>query len=206
MTLGEMLSTAPVVPVLVIEEVEIAEPLARALIKGGLKVLEITLRTPAAIEALRRIAGEVEGAIVGAGTVLNAADAERATKAGARFLVSPGYSRTLAAATATPLLPGVATASEAMAVLEAGFACAKLFPAEPIGGVEWLRALNGPLPQLRFCPTGGISSSNAARYLALPNVVCVGGSWLTPKAALEARDWDQIEALARAAYRLRPRV
>jgi len=203
MTLHAILSKAPVIPVLVIDAVDIAVPLARALVAGGLPVLEITLRTPAAIEAMRRIGGEVEGAIIGAGTVLRPADAEAATRAGAQFLVSPGYSATLAASTPTPLLPGVATATEAMTVLDAGFAFAKLFPAEPIGGVSLLKALNGPLPQLRFCPTGGISSTTAKDYLALPNVVCVGGSWLAPKAAVDARDWGQIEALAAAASRLR---
>lgn len=202
LTLDEMLQLAPVVPVLVIDAVDKAVPLARALVAGGLPLLEITLRTPGALEAIRRIAGEVEGAVVGAGTVLDPHQASRAAAAGARFLVSPGFSQTLSQNAPVPLLPGIATASEAMAVLEAGYHLAKLFPAEAIGGLGLIKALYGPLPQLTFCPTGGITVELAPLYLAQPNVACVGGSWVAPAARVAAEDWTGIETLARQAAAL----
>lgn len=203
LSLEQMLLIAPVVPVLVIERLEDAVPLARALVAGGLPLLEITLRTPPALEAIGRIAAEVEGAIVGAGTVLNPTQAEAASAAGARFLVSPGFSAALSAAAPVPLLAGISTATEAMAAIEAGHAFAKLFPAEAVGGRALLKALHGPLPQLRFCPTGGITLANAPDYLALPNVICVGGSWIAPLAAVAEGRWDDITDLAREAAALR---
>ena len=204
-TLASILSAAPVVPVLVIEDANAAVPLARALVAGGLPAVEITLRTPAALEAIRAVAAEVEGAWVGAGTVLTRAQLEEAEKAGARFAVSPGASPGLlaaAAGTALPLLPGAATASEAMALLELGYGLQKFFPAEAAGGAAVLKALASPLPGVRFCPTGGIDARNAAAYLTLPNVICVGGSWVAPKETVEAGDWARIEALARQAAAL----
>lgn len=203
--LDKIMAAAPVIAVVTIDDAAAAVPLARALVAGGVPAVEITLRTPAALEAVRRVAGEVEGAITGAGTVLCAADAEAAQKAGAQFLVSPGLTETLAKAardSAAPLLPGVATASELMRGLELGFTAFKLFPAEAAGGVALLKSLGGPLPQARFCPTGGITFETAPAYLALPNVACVGGSWLAPKAAVAAADWAAIERLARAAASL----
>jgi 2-dehydro-3-deoxyphosphogluconate aldolase/(4S)-4-hydroxy-2-oxoglutarate aldolase len=197
--LTELLARAPVLPVVTLEDPRTAVPLARALMRGGLCVIEITLRTPAALEAIARIAGEVEGVVVGAGTVLSAKDCAAAARAGAVFAVSPGFSTRLSAEAALPLLPGVATASEAMAAFEAGHDLLKLFPAEAVGGVGLLRALAAPLPQIRFCPTGGITADLATAYLALANVICVGGSWLTPPALVAAGDWSAIERLARKA-------
>ncbi len=197
-----VLKLAPVVPVLVIDEVATAVPLARALVAGGLKAIEVTFRTPAALDSIRAIAGEVEGAVVGAGTVLTAAQADQAASAGCRFMVSPGASPDLLAAVKdgpVPLLPGAATASEAMALLEQGYAFQKFFPAEPAGGVAYLKALASPLAGITFCPTGGISRASAGSYLALPNVVCVGGSWVAPGDKVAAGAWDEIEALARDA-------
>ena len=191
-----------VVPVLTITDVPQAVPLARALVAGGLTVLEITLRTPEALEAIRWIAVEVEGAEVGAGTVLTAAHAGQAIGAGARFLVAPGSTpRLLDAAEdlAVPLLPGAATASEAMALLERGYRFLKFFPAEQSGGIAALRALAAPLHDIKFCPTGGVGPDNVAAYLACPNVVCAGGSWVAPPKLVAARDWAGITALARAA-------
>ena len=196
---------APVIPVLVIEEATTAEPLARALVTGGLPVLEVTLRTPAALEAIRVMAA-VEGAVVGAGTVLTRDDVLRARDAGARFAVSPGLTEALARACADadlPLLPGAVTASEVMRAAEMGFDMLKFFPAEAAGGASTLAALSGPLPQASFCPTGGVTAENATRYLDLPNVVCVGGTWLARPADLKARDWHAIEARARIAAGLR---
>ncbi|MBP1474859.1 bifunctional 4-hydroxy-2-oxoglutarate aldolase/2-dehydro-3-deoxy-phosphogluconate aldolase [Frateuria sp. MAH-13] len=196
---------APVIPVVVIEDARAAVPMARALVAGGVPAIEVTLRTAAALEAVRAIAAEVEGAVVGVGTVLSEADLRAAYEAGARFAVSPGAtSRLLDAASdiPLPLLPGAATASEAMALLERGYRYLKFFPAVPAGGAKLLAAWAGPLPQLRFCPTGGISAATAGDFLALPNVLCVGGSWLTPADKLAAGDWAGIEALARAAARL----
>lgn len=201
-----VLRLAPVVPVVIIDDARAAVPMARALVAGGIPAIEVTLRTPAALEAIRAIAAEVEGALVGVGTVLGGKDLEAARQAGARFAVSPGASPQLldaAADSALPLLPGVATAGEAMALLERGYRHLKFFPAVPAGGHRLLGALAGPLPQLRFCPTGGISLANAMDFLALPNVVCVGGSWLTPADKLGAGDWAGIELLAREAAALR---
>ena len=196
---------APVIPVVVIHELKAAVPMARALVAGGTPAIEVTLRTPVALEAIRAIAAEVEGATVGVGTALNARDLDAALKAGARFAVSPGISpRLLDAAddSALPLLPGAATASEVMTLLERGYTHLKFFPAVPAGGHKLLAAWAGPLPQLRFCPTGGISLANAADFLALPNVLCVGGSWLTPADKLASGDWAGIERLAREAASL----
>ncbi|MGN6283160.1 bifunctional 4-hydroxy-2-oxoglutarate aldolase/2-dehydro-3-deoxy-phosphogluconate aldolase [Frateuria sp.] len=197
---------APVIPVVVIEDARAAVPMARALVAGGVPAIEVTLRTAAALEAVRAIAAEVEGAMVGVGTVLGEADLRAAYEAGARFAVSPGATSRLLDAAADiplPLLPGAATASEAMALLERGYRHLKFFPAVPAGGAKLLAAWAGPLPQLRFCPTGGISAATAGEFLALPNVLCVGGSWLTPADKLAAGDWAGIEALASAAAGLR---
>jgi 2-dehydro-3-deoxyphosphogluconate aldolase/(4S)-4-hydroxy-2-oxoglutarate aldolase len=169
-------------------------------------VIEVTLRTPPALEAITRIAADVPDAVIGAGTVVRPEDAERSAAAGARFLVSPGCTPRLQAAmvaTGLPFLPGVATASEAIALLEGGITALKFFPAEAAGGTAYLKSLAGPLPQIRFCPTGGVGQRNAAEYLALPNVGCVGGSWLTPKDAVAQGDWARIESLAAQAASLR---
>jgi 2-dehydro-3-deoxyphosphogluconate aldolase/(4S)-4-hydroxy-2-oxoglutarate aldolase len=203
--LDSLLADTPVVPVLVIDSVATALPLARALVDGGLRVLEITLRTPAALDVIRALAAEVEGAVIGAGTVLTAGQYADAERAGARFVVSPGTTDALlaaAAASAVPFLPGAATASEVMRLLEQGYRSLKFFPAEPAGGVAYLAALAAPLPEARFCPTGGIDAAKARAYLSLPNVLCVGGSWVAPKDALAAGDWPRITALARAAAAL----
>lgn len=203
--LTTLLAGTPVVPVLVIEDLSAAVPLARALVAGGLPVLEITLRTPAALDAIRAIAGEVEGAVVGAGTVLSAGQYREAAGVGARFVVSPGATEKVldaAAASTVPLLPGAATASEVMRLLEQGYRFLKFFPAAPAGGVAYLKALAAPLPEARFCPTGGIDAASAKEYLSLPNVVCVGGSWVAPAAAVAAGDWQEITRLARAAAAL----
>ena len=195
----------PVIPVLTIERAADAVPLARALMAGGLPVIEVTLRTPAAIDAVRAIAGAVPDCVVGVGTVTKAADIAAAVDAGAKFLVSPGTPAALATALAqapVPVLPGCATVSEAMALAERRFAVLKFFPAEPSGGIAWLKAVAAPLPNLKFCPTGGIVAQNAASYLALPNVISVGGSWPAPKDLIAAGDFDRIIALARAAASL----
>jgi len=202
MTLEEMLKLAPVVPVLTIEDEAHAVPLGKALVAGGLAMLEVTLRTPAAIGAIRRIAQEVEGAIVGAGTVLNAKDLDRAAEAGARFAVSPGLGEGMAAGGPVPLLPGVATATEVMAAITAGFGYLKFFPAVPAGGVAMLKSFAPVFPQVKFCPTGGVSVENAPEFLGLANVICVGGSWVAPAAAVRAGDWARITELARAAQLL----
>lgn len=196
---------AAVVPVLVIEDLAHARPLAEALVAGGLPALEVTLRTPVALEAIRVMA-EVEGGIVGAGTLLTPADVAAAKAAGARFGVSPGATDRLLDACADEglaLLPGAATATEVMTLLERGYTMQKFFPAEVAGGAPALKAIGGPLPQVSFCPTGGVSLKNARDYLALPNVVCVGGSWVAPKAMMEAGDWAGITALAREAAAMR---
>ncbi|WP_134726158.1 bifunctional 4-hydroxy-2-oxoglutarate aldolase/2-dehydro-3-deoxy-phosphogluconate aldolase [Paracoccus luteus] len=196
---------APVIPVIVLSNPDWAEPLARALVAGGLPVLEVTLRTPAALEAIG-IMAQVPGAQVGAGTVLSAADVHRARKAGATFAVSPGLTDALADSckdAALPLLPGAATATEAMQAADRGYTMLKFFPAEAAGGVAMLKSLGGPLPGLSFCPTGGITADNAAAYLGLPNVACVGGSWIAPETLMAAGDWAGIEARARAAAALR---
>ncbi|MGM9443224.1 bifunctional 4-hydroxy-2-oxoglutarate aldolase/2-dehydro-3-deoxy-phosphogluconate aldolase [Streptomyces murinus] len=203
---GSVLDLAAVVPVVVIAEVSDAVPVARALVGGGLRGVEVTLRTPAALEAIRAIAEEVPEAVVGAGTVITAGQVAAAVAAGARFLVSPGWTEGLLAAMrgcGVPFLPGVSTASEVVALLERGVREMKFFPAQAAGGTAYLRSLAGPLPQARFCPTGGIGPGNAAEYLALPNVGCVGGSWMVPADAVAAGDWARIEALARAAAGLR---
>ena len=201
-----VLKLAPVVPVLVIDEVATAVPLARALVAGGLPAIEVTFRTKAALESIRAIAAEVEGAVVGAGTVLAAAQVEMAAAAGCRFMVSPGAALELLAAvkdSPVPLLPGAATASEAMALLERGYAFQKFFPVEPAGGTAYLKSLASPLAGIRFCPTGGVSRNSAESYLALPNVICVGGSWVAPADVVAAADWAGIEALARDAAGLK---
>ena len=203
MTLEEMLKLAPVVPVLTIEDEAHAVPLGRALVAGGLPMLEVTLRTPAALGAIRRIAAEVEGAVVGAGTVLTARDLDRVAEAGARFAVSPGLGEGARPGGPVPLLPGVATASEVMAALAAGFEYLKFFPAVPAGGVAMLKAFAPVFPQARFCPTGGVGVENAPEFLGLANVVCVGGSWVAPAAAVHAGDWGRITQLAQAAQLLR---
>ncbi|MDR3387536.1 MAG: bifunctional 4-hydroxy-2-oxoglutarate aldolase/2-dehydro-3-deoxy-phosphogluconate aldolase [Rudaea sp.] len=206
--LESMMRAAPVVAVVVIGKLGDAIPLARALVAGGIHAIEITLRTPVALDAIRAVAAEVDGAIAGAGTVLTAADLHAAEDAGARFGVSPGTSPALLAAlekSTLPFLPGSATASEALALFERGYRLQKFFPAEPAGGVEYLRAVHGPLPGIGFCPTGGIRAATAANYLALPNVVCVGGSWLSPADLVRAEDWKAITASARAAALLRGR-
>ncbi|BFM11178.1 bifunctional 4-hydroxy-2-oxoglutarate aldolase/2-dehydro-3-deoxy-phosphogluconate aldolase [Simiduia litorea] len=197
-----VVNAAPVVPVMVIEKIEHAVPLARALVAGGLPVLEITLRTDCALEAIKQIKAEVEGAIVGAGTVNTPADVERAVAAGSEFLVSPGSTPALidaAIASGVPLLPGVNSPSEVMALMERGLRYLKFFPAEAAGGVPMLKSISGPLPQVKFCPTGGVSLINLNDYLGLPNVVCVGGSWMAPVELMRAGDWAGIEKLAREA-------
>ena len=197
------LTRSPVVPVLTIERAEDAVPLARALAAGGLKVLEVTLRTPAALEAMARIAAQVPEVVVAAGTVLAAKDLERAAKAGARFAFSPGLADFMLEDGPIPIVPGMATASELMKGLAAGHRTFKFFPAVPAGGVEALKALGGPFADVAFCPTGGIDLAYAERFLALPNVLCVGGSWVAPAKAIEAGNWAAIEALARGAAALR---
>jgi 2-dehydro-3-deoxyphosphogluconate aldolase/(4S)-4-hydroxy-2-oxoglutarate aldolase len=174
-------------------------------VAGGLSALEITLRTPVALQCIERMAGEVEGAVVGAGTVLTPAMRQAVADVGARFAVSPGLIEGETEEGPTPLLPGIATATELMAGLAAGFTRFKLFPANVAGGVGALKAFASPFPQARFCPTGGVSAANAADYLALPNVICVGGSWVAPAEAVRAGDWDRITRLAREAAALAPR-
>lgn len=202
MTLDEIMRLAPVIPVLIIEDVAHAVPLGRALVAGGLPVLEITLRTPVAFECLERMAGEVEGAVVGAGTVLTAAMRQAVADVGGQFAVSPGLIGGEVEEGPVPLLPGIATATELMTGLALGFSRFKLFPANVVGGADALKALASPFPQAKFCPTGGVSAANAAGYLALPNVVCVGGSWVAPADAVRAGDWGRITALAREAAAL----
>lgn len=200
------LLTTPVIPVLTIERIEDAVPLARALVAGGLPVIEVTLRTQVALEALRAIVAVVPDVVAGAGTVTNRDDVSRACDAGAAFLVSPGTSPALAEALTdapVPALPGCSTVSEAMMLMDFDFPVLKFFPAESAGGVRWLAAIAAPLPQLRFCPTGGIDAARAPAYLALPNVIAVGGSWVAPADAVAAGDFARITALAQAAARLR---
>lgn len=197
---------APVVPVMVIEDVKQAVPLARALVKGGLPVLEITLRTKAALDCIKAIVAEVEGAIVGSGTVLDAKQLRASEKAGCVFAVSPGSTLKLLKAAKDhkiSLLPGSASASEAMQLLEHGYALQKFFPAEAAGGAPYLASLASPLPQIRFCPTGGITPALAPGYLKLSNVITLGGSWMVPKALVNEAKWDEIEKLAREAAGLR---
>ena len=199
--IAKVCTAAPVIPVLTIDRVEDAQPLARALVAGGLPALEITLRTAAAMEAIAAVS-EVEGAMAGVGTLLTAAQIRDAKSAGATFGVSPGATHSLIEAAREydlPLLPGAATATEAMRLLEQGFVFQKFFPAEAAGGAPALGSMAGPLPQITFCPTGGVTPENAKTYLALPNTRCVGGSWIAPKALIDAGDWDQITQIARPA-------
>ncbi|MEV4396215.1 bifunctional 4-hydroxy-2-oxoglutarate aldolase/2-dehydro-3-deoxy-phosphogluconate aldolase [Nonomuraea sp. NPDC049607] len=201
-----LLDLAPVIPVVVIDDVATAVPMAEALVAGGLPVIEVTLRTPAALGAIERIAAEVPGATVGAGTIRTTADISAAVAAGSRFLVSPGTTLSLVEAleaSGVPYLPGAATVSEVMALAERGIKELKFFPAEAAGGVPYLKSLAGPLQDVRFCPTGGIRAESAADYLRLPNVGCVGGSWLTPADVLAAGDWARVEKLAADAAALR---
>lgn len=203
----EILSAQPVMPVVAVETAAEAVALARALAAGGLKAIEITLRTPAALEAIRAVSAEVPEAVCGAGTVLSAKQFDAAAAAGATFIVSPGTTVELldaAKSSPVPLLPGATTPSELMAMLEEGYEVLKFFPAEQSGGIAYLRSLAAVFPQIRFCPTGGVSITNVADYLALPNVVCVGGSWVAPKAALSAGDFAAVTRLAAEAASLRP--
>jgi 2-dehydro-3-deoxyphosphogluconate aldolase/(4S)-4-hydroxy-2-oxoglutarate aldolase len=196
--LREILALGPVIPVLTIENADEALPIGEALLAGGVRVMEVTLRTPQALEAIKRLRS-LDGAVVGAGTLLNAADVERAAEAGARFLVSPGMSESLVHAAErarVPVLPGVATASEVMRALDCGLETLKFFPAEAAGGSPVVHAFAGPFPNVRFCPTGGVTPALACAYLALSNVVCVGGSWLTPRKAIAERNWGEITRLA----------
>ena len=201
-----ILKAQPVVPVLIVDDAKSAVPLARALVAGGLKAIEITMRTPAALDAIRAVAAEVEGANVGAGTILSAKDWGAAVAAGSTFIVSPGVTRGIldaANASDVPILPGAATASEVMALREEGVEVMKFFPAEQAGGAAYLKALSSPLAGTLFCPTGGVSLKNAKDYLSLPNVVCVGGSWVAPKELVAAGDWAGITRLAREAAALK---
>lgn len=194
----EIMNTSPVIPVMVINKLEHAVPLANALVEGGLKVLEITLRTPVALEAIKKIKAEVPNAIVGAGTIINVETLDKAIEAGSEFIVSPGVTDELLDAVQksdTPILPGIATPSEAMRLLEKGITEMKFFPAEAAGGIPMVKSIGGPLPQITFCPTGGVSPKNAADYLALNNVACVGGSWMAPASLVDAENWDEIKRL-----------
>lgn len=202
--IDRVMTLAPVIPVLILDDPETAVSVGRALVAGGLPALEVTLRTPRALDCIAALAG-LPGAVVGAGTILEGAQAEAAKRAGATFLVSPGATAKLVAdveAHGVPLLPGVATAGEAMAMLERGYERLKFFPAESVGGAGHLKSLASPLPKIRFCPTGGIDLAKAPTYLASPNVTCVGGSWIAPSDAIKAGDWDRIERLAREAAAL----
>jgi len=201
-----ILKLQPVVPVLIVDDLASAVPLARALVEGGLKAIEITMRTPVALDAIRAVAAEVEGAHVGAGTILNAKDFDAAAKAGSTFIVSPGVNKSVidaAESSNVPLLPGAATASEVMVLRDAGYKVLKFFPAEQAGGAPYLKALSSPLAGTVFCPTGSVSLKNAKDYLSLPNVVCVGGSWVAPKELIAAGDWAGITKLAAEAAALR---
>lgn len=198
----QILTVGPVVPVIVVNKLEHAVPMAKALVAGGVKVLEVTLRTPFALEALKAMIREVPQAIVGAGTVLNVQQLKEVTEAGAQFVISPGVTETLLKAAvegSVPLIPGISTVSELMTGLDYGLREFKFFPAEANGGVKALQAIGGPFPQVRFCPTGGISAVNYRDYLALKNVLCIGGSWLVPGDALDAGDYDRITQLAKEA-------
>ena len=206
MDIAAIAALAPVIPVLTIGTAAEAVPLARALVKGGLPVLEVTLRTPAALEALAAIAAEVEGAVVGAGTVLEPGQVDSIVAAGARFAVSPGFSPTVSRVirdVGLPFLPGIQTVSESLAAAEQGWRVQKFFPADVAGGPAWLKAVAAPLAGLAFCPTGGVGMATAPAYLALPNVVCVGGSWVAPRDAIASKNWSQIERLAAAAAALK---
>jgi 2-dehydro-3-deoxyphosphogluconate aldolase/(4S)-4-hydroxy-2-oxoglutarate aldolase len=203
----DLLAVSPVVPVVVLDDADAAVDVAKALLAGGIGIIEVTLRTPAAIESIRRIAAEVPDIVTGAGTVTAPEHAKAAAAAGAGFLVTPGTTDGVldaCAETGLPVLPGAATVSEAMRLAERGFTALKFFPAEAAGGVAYLKSIAGPLPGLRFCPTGGITPASAPTYLALKNVGCVGGSWLTPADAVKAGDFGKITALAKDAAALRP--
>jgi 2-dehydro-3-deoxyphosphogluconate aldolase/(4S)-4-hydroxy-2-oxoglutarate aldolase len=203
---GELLSRVPVVPVLTIDRLDDAVPLARALVAGGLTVLEVTLRTEVALDAMKKLIAEVPEAVIGIGTITAEPDIRLALANGARFLVTPGTPPRLAAAlrhSPVPVLPGCGTVSEAMALANEGFSILKFFPAEAAGGVGFLKAMAAPLPTIKFCPTGGVDQRNAAAYLALPNVIAVGGSWVAPKDAIERGDFARIEELATEAAALR---
>jgi 2-dehydro-3-deoxyphosphogluconate aldolase/(4S)-4-hydroxy-2-oxoglutarate aldolase len=205
MNVLDVMRVGPVIPVIVLDDVELAVPLAQALVAGGVRVLEVTLRTSAGLDSIRAIARQVPEAIVGVGTVTQPGEFAAARDAGAQFAVSPGLTPALieaAAHTDLPLLPGVMTPSDVIAARAAGFFQLKLFPAQQAGGIGMLNALHGPFPDTTFCPTGGVTAESAPNFLALPNVACVGGSWLTPKAALDARDWDAITVLASGAAAL----
>ncbi len=202
----EIMNTSPVIPVMVINKLEQAVPLANALVEGGLKVLEITLRTPVALDAIKHIKAQVPGAIVGTGTVINLETLKQAVDVGSEFLVSPGVTESLinaAIKSETPILPGVATPSEVMRLLEKGITEMKFFPAEAAGGVAMLKSIGGPLPQATFCPTGGVNPKNAIDYLALKNVACVGGSWMAPASLVDAGNWPEITRLASEAASLK---
>jgi 2-dehydro-3-deoxyphosphogluconate aldolase/(4S)-4-hydroxy-2-oxoglutarate aldolase len=202
----EVMRDAPVIPVIVLQDVAAAVPLARALVAGGIRMLEVTLRTPVALACIEAIAKEVPQAVVGAGTVRSAADAQAAALAGARFAVSPGYTRAIGKACRElelALLPGVATGSEILLAQEDGYDALKFFPAMQAGGAAMLKAWQGPFGDVKFCPTGGVTAANAADLLALANVACVGGSWLTPADAIAAQDWKRITRLASEAAALR---
>src|SRR6185295_4560396 len=207
MNVIEIMRIGPVIPVIVLERIEQAVPLAKALVAGGIRVLEVTLRMAVGLRAIEVIANEVEGAIVGVGTITVPGDFARAAAVGARFGVSPGLSPELAGAardSGLALLPGVMTPSDVIAARAAGYSELKLFPAQQAGGLGMLKALAGPFSDVSFCPTGGISAESAPQFLALSNVACVGGSWLTPADAMAGGDWERIERLARAAAALRP--
>ncbi len=195
-SIKEIMHTSPVIPVMVINNLEHAVPLANALVEGGLKVLEITLRTPVALDAIKQIKSEIPSAIVGAGTVINQNTLKQAIDAGSEFLVSPGVTDSLidaALETGVPILPGVISPGEVMGLMEKGITEMKFFPAEAAGGIPMLKSIGGPLPQITFCPTGGVSPKNAAEYLALKNVACVGGSWMAPADLVDAENWDEIK-------------
>ena len=207
MNLDQIIAATTVMPVIVIDDLDIAIPLANALVAGGIRTLEVTLRTANALEAIKIIKAEVPGAILGAGTITKASQLDDVINAGASFGVSPGSTPAFLADIKTsglPFLPGVMTPSEAMVARDAGFEVLKLFPAVPAGGVKLLDAIRGPLPEIKFCPTGGITPQTAPDFLKLPNVVCIGGSWLTPKDAIARQDWAEITRLAKEACALRP--
>lgn len=206
LSIDKIVQVAPVIPVMVVERLEDAVPLAQALYNGGLKVLEITLRTPVALDAIRAMVDALpDDAVIGAGTIVTPDDLKKAVDAGSTFLVSPGTTAELieaAKASDVPLLPGIATPSEAMNLLAHGFTHMKFFPAESAGGVSMVKSIGGPLPQITFCPTGGINLAKAPEYLSLPNVACVGGTWMAPKGLIAEKRWDEIEKLAREAAQL----
>ncbi len=198
----DIMNTSPVIPVMVINKLEHAVPLANALVEGGLKVLEITLRTAVAVDAIKKIKAEVPEAIVGAGTIINQDTLKQAIDAGSEFLVSPGVTDSLIDSvlkTGVPILPGVISPSEVMRLMEKGITAMKFFPAEAAGGVPMLKSIGGPLPQVTFCPTGGVSPKNAVEYLALKNVACVGGSWMAPADLVDTEEWEEISRRAKEA-------